>query len=366
MIKKLSSISLLIVVIMFSWISFAEAKDDGDVFKVFGYGQAWYVNDNSDISAPAIDNEFYIKRARLGVKGKSPEALSPQFPVNYKILGEFAGEKAVLLDAVVNFQFHPLFQVQVGQFKYHFTISGYRLAPIKHMGLITRPEIVKNIALKLGQTGGSYRDIGVNIHGEQKEGDVTYGYNLEILNGSGPNLAIENSDENSGKTTIITPYVKAMGVQLSGSYFTGKNGVEGSDFDESGWTFGGEYNNGPLWLRTEYVQATYEQGSGVDDVKPKGWYFQVAYDVIKELQVLGRYGVADTDSNRDAREMSTIDIGANYRVNKHATLSFNYLIRDAEDNYSEFTLWGKPGVRGVSVQGDNVGNIAIAQFEFTF
>ncbi len=364
MIKKLSSLSLLIVVIMFSWISFAGAEGDGDVYKVFGYGQAWYVNDDSDISATAtaVDNEFYIKRARLGVKGKSPEALSPQFPVNYKILGEFAGSSAVLLDAVVNVQFHPLFQVQVGQFKYHFTISGYRLAKIKDMGLITRPEIVKNIALKLGQTGGSYRDIGVNIHGEQKEGDVTFGYNLEVLNGSGPNT----KDVNNGKTTIITPYVKAMGVQLSGSYFTGKDGTEGSDFDESGWSLGGEYNNGPLWLRTEYVQATYEQGSGADDLKPKGWYFQAAYDVIKELQVLARYGTADTDSNLDAREMSTIDIGANYRVNKHATLSLNYLIRDADANYSEFTLWGKPGVRGVSVQGDNVGNIAIAQFEFTF
>jgi phosphate-selective porin len=368
MIKKLSSLFLLTTVIMFSWISFAGAKDDGNVFKVFGYGQAWYVNDDSDISstATAIDNEFYIKRARLGVKGKSLEALSPQFPVNYKFLGEFAGSSAVLLDAVVNVQFHPLFQVQVGQFKYHFTISGYRLAKIKDMGLITRPEIVKNIALKLGQTGGSYRDIGVNIHGEQKEGDVTFGYSLEILNGSGPNTTVNTADENNGKTIIITPYVKAMGVQLSGSYFTGKDGIEGSDLDESGWTLGAEYNNGPLWLRTEYVQATYDQGSGVDDVKPNGWYFQAAYDVIKELQVLGRYGVADTDSNLDARKMSTIDIGANYRVNKHATLSLNYLIRDAEDNYSEFTLWGKLNVRGVSVQGDNVGNIAIAQFEFTF
>ena len=363
MIKKLSRLLLLTTVIMFTSISFAAAKDDGSSFKVFGYGQAWYVNDDSDVSAPAVSNESYIKRARLGVKGKAPDALSPQFPVNYKLLGEFAGSSAKLLDAVVNIKFNPLLQVQVGQFKYRFTISGYRLAKIKDMGMITRPEIIKNIALKLGQTGGSYRDIGFKIHGEQK-GDVTYGYSLEILNGSGPNTA----DENNGKTTIATVYVKAnvIGGQLSGSgsYFTGKDDPEGSDFDESGWTIGAEYYNGPIWLRSEYVQATYE-GAG-SDVEPNGWYFQAAYDVMKELQVLGRYGMADKDSNASDMQMSTFDIGANYRVNKHATVSLNYLMRDADDSYSEYTLWGKPGVRGVSVSGSDVGNIAIAQFEFKF
>jgi len=198
----------------------------------------------------------------------------------------------------------------------------------------------------------------LRLHGERK-GDISYGYNLEILNGNGINKA----DENDDKVMIAHLFGKMGGVKVFGAYFKGKDGVEGSETDETGMTAGASYKGGGLWVQAEYAAATYEQ-TGASDLEPKGWYLQAAYDVMPELQLLARYDQAKEASNQTDNEMTTTALGANYRISKSATVSANYYVRDADNNYDEKTLLGRSGYE--TLTGSKVGNVFVAQFEFVY
>ncbi len=229
----------LVIVLSLSSVPVSKA---GDGFKVFGYGQAWYVSDDSDVSAGNVSSEFLMRRARLGVEGTYGGA---QIPVDFKFVGEFAGYNstttttvihpydgstetttttdrgsASLLDAYLNIPFSPLFQVQMGQFKYHYTEIGTASSKIKAIGLVYRPEVVQNIHGNLGRSGGSLRDVGLRIHGVQK-GGITYNYDLEFINGDGANKA----DRNDNKVILVHLAGKVGGIKVFGAYFTGKDGT---------------------------------------------------------------------------------------------------------------------------------------------
>ncbi|MBE9503088.1 MAG: porin [Proteobacteria bacterium] len=348
------SIKLTVSLFALSLLSVSAAWAE-DSFAVDGYGQAWYISDDSDVSTGEIKSEFFTRRARLGAKGKYSEG---DFPVKFRLLGEFAGGSATLLDSYLDIDFNPLFQVQVGQFKYHFTEIGTTSSKVKAIGLLYRPEVVQNIHGNLGQTGGSLRDVGVRFHGARK-GDITYGYNLEIVNGDGINKA----DRNDDKVIIAHIFGSKGGVKLFGAYFNGKDGVEGSETDEKGMTAGASYKGGGVWVQAEYAAATYDQ-TGAGDLKPKGWYLQAAYDVMPELQLLARYDWAEEASNQSDNEMTTTAIGVNYRISKRATISANYFMRDADNNYDEKTLLGRSGSE--TLTGSKVGNVLVTQFEYVF
>lgn len=343
-------------------VSAPSAIAGGDAsFKVTGYAQSWFIYDDSNVTNPAISNEFLVRRARIAVKGKSKIGV---LPVKYKIMGDFAASKggsgkAFLLDAYLDLNFDKLFNVGMGQFKYHFTEIGTASSKIKAIGLLTRPEIVHNLHTKLVTKGSALRDIGIRIHGKQK-GDVTFGYDLEVLNGNGAN----NTEMNDDKTIVGHVFVSTMDVTFFGAVFSGNEGAEGSDLDETGWTVGAKYKAGPVWFQAEYAAATLDQGAGATDKEPQGWYIQGAYNITPELQGVVRYGQADADDNKSNNTMSTVGLGANYKVNKHATISANYYIRDADSGYSEKTLWGRAGA--VTVKGSDVGNIFMIQGEYTY
>lgn len=323
-------------------------------FKVNGYVQSWYVSDDSTVGPSAIENQFLVRRARLGIKGKSKVGL---LPVNWKLLGEFNTGNNNVLDAFLNVNLHSLFQVQIGQFKHHFMEIGTASSKVKAIGLIYRPEITQNI--HSGQTGSALRDIGVRLHGTQK-GDTSFGYDLEVVNGDGAN----SSDSNDNKTIVAHLFAEMMGVRFNGAFFTGKDGTEGSALDEKGFSGGVRYKNGPIWLQFEYAAATYDQAGGAADVEPSGWYVQAAYKVLPELQAVVRYDIAELDDKTSNTSMSTVGIGANYKINKNATISLNYFIKDADSGYSERTLLGRSGRS--TVTGNAVGNVIAAQVEYTY
>lgn len=331
-------------------------EDEG--FKVFGYVQSWFVTDDSTVPSTSIENEFVVRRARLGVKGHSKIGI---LPIKYKLLFDAAASSPDLLDAYLDLNIHPLFNVGMGQFKYHFTEIGTASSKIKAIGLLYRPEVSQNIHNPLVGAGTRLRDIGFRIHGKESVNDVKFGYDVEILNGSrGANRA----DNNDDKTVVAHLFASTMDVTIFGAYFTGESGTEGSTLDENGWTVGAKYRAGPIWIQGEYASANRNQAAGAADIDPNGWYIQGAYQITPELQGVVRYGQADVDDNASNDTMDTVGLGVNYKVNKHATLSANYFIKDADSGYSERTLLGRGGFS--TVTGSAVGDVFLFQAEYTY
>lgn len=378
MARKFKNIFLFAMIIAIVTLTFTDlhAANALDGVKVFGYGQAWYISDDSNVASDKITSEFLIRRARLGAKTNSN--VGP-FSADFKFMGEFAGHdnstetpvthdsgrketvsdedtgSAILLDAYINLKYSPLFQFQVGQFKYHFTEIGTASSKINSIGLIDRPEMAQNIHGRIGSS--KLRDVGVRIHGSINR-EVDAGYDIEYLNGDGLN----SSDSNDDRTLIFHAYVEEKGLKLFGAYFTGKEGTKGSEFSESGWTAGGKYTNGPVSILGEYATAKYE--SGPVAVEPNGWYVQTTYDVVSASQVLARYGVVEADSNTSNTTMTTTIFGTNYKVGKNITVSVNYIMRNADSAYSKKTLLGRAG--STMVTGGDIGGVVVTQFEYAF
>ena len=330
--------------------------------KLFGYIETWYQNDDSDLAAVKVDNEFRVRRARIDVKGLVTDKVGYRVTAN---LDGAAPTKAQLWDGYITYNLHPLALVTVGQFKYNFTLEGLEGTPDRIP--VLRAESINDIASPLGTTGGSLRDDGVQLSGGSKD-ILGLKYAVALINGAGLNARDNNDDKDIVGRVSISPL---NGFTLGVSGYQGKGQTAGAAFDVDETAYGAEaeliLKDMGLSFRGEYVTAKWEnwgynattkkwEATNGKDQEPNGWYLQAAYKLppLPNLQLTARYEDYEKDSNTDDRHLKTTTLGATYYIKDKTRITANYLMRDA----------GKSPVviaQETSATGDLIDNLILVQ-----
>lgn len=147
-------------------------------------------------SVAAGENDFFIRRARLNADLVFNDFFSG------KVLTDFAGGTATLLDAYVELDFDPRFRFLAGQFKRAFDL--FELVSSTDLALIERDGRVDGYAECTGvgsicsysrlteELAFAGRDVGARVEG----GAGGFGYMATLTNGTG----VGERDENDGKS----------------------------------------------------------------------------------------------------------------------------------------------------------------------
>ena len=279
---------------------------------------------NSQYSySPGETNTFFIRHARVDLKGFVSDKLE------FRLQTEFAGPVKVL-DAAIKCKFHKGFNIQIGQFKTPFTLeSQYHL--LKKEGIDYAQAINRlsgyNDPLPGNRNNG--RDIGVMAYGGLFEvGDKPFpllSYNIGIFNGSG----INRKDDNLTKDVIarfdVRPYIKNLVLSASfiaGTYNDGLN----SNAANNRISFGGEYKDDALTVRSEYVRADIDV-SGQATVSD-GFYIVTGYwfDLpgSQRLRPVLRYDTINYFGDKNTLFMAGMD----WWPWTHLRLQVNYISND--------------------------------------
>lgn len=225
--------------------------------KISGFVQGLYQLDASD--RQVADNTFRMRRVRMSVDGKLGSRVS------YKIQGDWVSSP-ILVDAYVKVDICKGFALQAGQFKTPFTMES-PINPV-NLEIFDYGETVKHLSgyddvCGVGKVG---RDIGVMATGKLfSVGEGKYDvleYNIGVFNGNGVNIIDNNNEKDFIGRINVHPGLKAITLSASGYY-----GTYFKDEIQNGkrmrYSFGGQYDDGRLMLRAEYVDG--ETGSQVID-----------------------------------------------------------------------------------------------------
>lgn len=308
---KRASLSLVVLLSFWTAVSAQEAKSRiPQYLSLSGFIEGQFTCDDAQ-------NTFFIRRARVLLGGEVLPDLE------FKLQAEMAGSAPRMLDAYFKYKFRPYLNVQVGQFKTPFTLeSQYPL--LKKEGIDYAQVIAKLAGYGdvLGGNRSNARDIGLMLYGNmlmvgQSNPFPLLSYNVGLFNGPG----INRKDDNRTKDIIarfdVRPFVRNLVLSASvvaGSY---NDGVT-ADAANNRFSFGGEYKDESLTVRSEYVRADIE-GAGIID----GYYAVAGYwfdlPLGQRLRPIVRY-----DTYNNAGTVTTLCMaGLDWWPLSHLRLQFN-------------------------------------------
>lgn len=320
--KKLLLLQLLFVLL----ISFIHinAQDKYPTIKHQVWGQFLYNADQTE----GTDNSFSINRLRLGAKGN----VLPD--IGYAFLFEAAGSPK-LLQAWIDYSLNNFVNIRIGQYKYPFGKESYVSATT--WKFINPSFITNNFSKKLGRSGASFRDMGVQLSGKfNLSEDFQFVYKAMYLNGNG----INTKDDNSSKDIVlhgdlITPLGLDLGLSFYNGSFYDVNLTEdysesaiGVDLQWNGKVFG---NN--LRLQGEYITVTYETAGS--DITPNGYYAYLIYNLLAKLEAGIRYDSYNHNSDAaveliDSR--TTLSLGYYFGAKQRINLNYELVNMDSNPN----------------------------------
>jgi phosphate-selective porin len=362
---KLAFLTLLGAALLWPMVATAQGKPAAGP-KVGGYMQAdFYAGDDPGTGA---DTSFFLRRVRIGVSGDIAKTI-----VSYGFTGGFDGgnsptsaSSANLLDAWINLKFDPLFQVRAGQFKYTFDREGKESGSAIPFAM--RSAITRDMAEHLGLGGGSFRAIGLEVHGASKT-PVAWKYALGVVNGNGINRTDDNDDKDVYLRGEIEP---VKGLSFGAGYTTGRyrSGTPPVDRTDSAWTIDAQYHVGPFAIRGAYYAGEYKT-AGVSK-EPDGWYVVGSYKILPNLDLLLRYQQYDADTNVGNNTFDSFDVGVNYYFARKGAwggtkLVLNYMFRDCDAGCTGGVtnrVWYERGATLSS--GTAVDDVFIARLQVAF
>ena len=324
--------------------------------------------------APQLESSqtFNIRRARIGVRGNN-------FPldskVNYFLLAEFGNNgittggdasRGQLTDASVTLNHIPGARVRIGMFKTPGAEEGLQAAPVfnyvNFTNVTDRLLMERSFDNSTGNTGrngpvGAFRDTGVQVFDAFKHNDWELSYAVMFGNGSGTSLTDNDNHQDVylyGSAEKIFGNSKGPrrhGLKMFAWMQNGKRTLNDvGDVDRKRSGLGTTYFDGKYRVAAEYITADgmiYGGTSGAGtpdngatfsvqpDEKAKGYYLDLGYRVIPNLELNLRYDFLDsgTEIAANHREFQTITLGAQYFFNKKTAIRFNYEMRsiDAPD-----------------------------------
>lgn len=321
--------------------------------------------------APQLDTSqgFNIRRARIGVRGNN-------FPldskVNYFFLAEFGnngittGGKASqgqLTDASVTLNHIPGARIRAGLFKTPGAEEGLQAIHvfnyINFTNATDRLLLERSFDNAVGNTGrngpvGAFRDTGVQVFDAFRVGDWEHSYAVMLGNGNG--LAMTDNDKHQDLYLYASTekiFGDSKGPRRHGVKFyawmqDGKRTLDDvGTVDRNRAGLGTTYWDGKIRAAAEYITADGmiyggTTGAGVPDdgatfsvqpdEKAAGYYLDLGYRILPNLELNARYDMLDSGTEADAnhREFQTTTLGAQYFFNKKTSLRVNYEMRSIE------------------------------------
>jgi phosphate-selective porin len=268
-------------------------------FKLSGFAQAAYTWTND-----ALDT-FAVRRVRLSLAGE----VAPK--VNLKLQADLT-KSPLLLDAMVDVQFSPGFNLRLGQFYVPFG----REARISTADLETvfRSQISEKLAPGR-DIGASGRDIGAQVFGQVS----VFEYLAGVFNGSGINRLDQNEKKDVGARLAVQP---ASGLSLGASVYEGRTvpASGGPEYARRRTGFDGVLTLGGLLLRAEWMRGRDGRTS------KEGWFFQGVWEAVpKRFQAVAKWDSYDPDSEVSDDRTGILTVGAVWRLSDRTRLLANAL-----------------------------------------
>lgn len=322
---------LIVIISLLSCTFFNQIYSQSNSFSPTIKPQVW-----GQIHYSTSDEEstMFIKRARIGAKGDIYE------DIKYAFLFE-AANSPYLLQAWIDYNFSSTINLRVGQYKYPFGIEAYPSATT--WKFINPSFITDNITKTLGNSGGSFRDIGIQLNGGYnlaKKAKLNYAFML--LNGNGINKKDDNRNKDIAlRSSITIDDIFDVGI----SYFNGKYSKNDlGNFDENSLGFHLQsnlnVNNKELRIQGEYILAKYYDQN--KSYRPWGYYFYSTYEVYDNIEAGLRYDYFEKNKfASDISSFSRITFSAGYYFAQKQRINLNYEIIDdskLSENNDLFTV----------------------------
>lgn len=327
---------------------------------------------------------FTVRRARLGARGVP-------FPqddkINYFILAE-AGNNGIthngggsvrISDASVTLSHIEGARLRIGQFKYPGSEEG--LMAIQSFDYVNYTNVTNILMLErffdsdgsVASVGanspngptGAFRDVGIQVFDWFEIGGWEHSYAAMVGNGNGITRGDDNDDKDlhlywASERLFGGKGGRREGLKLYAWHQEGKRKLATGaaqtvhDFDRTRWGVGSTLLKGKYRAGAEYIRADGMIFSGTDggavagtmnnagtavasnnmlpEDEADGWYIDVGYRVLPNLELDVRYDRLDrgTDTAAEERRFETLTLGAQYLFNPSTRATLNYEFRDAE------------------------------------
>jgi len=321
---------ILILIILLTNSLSAQKKDE-NLPLFYGYVRSWF---ESDLSSG--QNDFLIKMARLGVKGKVNDYAGYKVFVDFARLGSLkttsstldgtdyltsatANFSDVLLDAEVYIKPVDGVTVSLGQFKVPFSTDNLRSG--SSIDFVNRPLLTR--------VAPGIRDVGVMAAYSHKDG-IPFDLNAGLFNGAGQNKKENDKTLNYSARLSVAPMRE---LKISANYYGGKSlGADLRIFD-----FGVDYQIAKFTFSGEYASRTSELSA--DEIISNAYFVFSYYDfefdksLITHIIPAFRYEVFDPNIDNPDDEIGRITLGFSMQFAKidFARFRINYELYNYED-----------------------------------
>lgn len=280
-------------------------------FRLSGYTQFLFEHSNEGIDS------FSIPRARL--------ALSADLLKNVRFRIQIDGVKSpVLIDANVDFLFHPACGLRIGQ--YYVPMSMENNTSDSDLETILRSQVVGALAPSR-DIGSSGRDIGAMFMGRYSIVE----YYLGIFNGAGMNKRDTNEAKDVAARLILHPLGS---LSLGGSFYRGRHNPvpDGPDQDRNRFGLEASWTPGAFSVKGEFISAS----DGL--ISRSGWYIQGGYFILPDrLQAVAKWDTYDRDNylSGDRSDLFTLAVNWIFWRRTKLALNYNFYRKEGEETTNQ-------------------------------
>ncbi len=332
-------------------IALAPGAGWADGPKLWGFAQADYYGRVAPDEP--YDDTFFIRRARLGVRGDAAPT------VTYKFLMGLGGANSPdaaasvrALDANATLTLHPLLRLRVGQGK--FSPSRDSLLSAWRLPFLTLPVHSNWFFGKIGRTGTAFRDLGAQLSGKAKEG-LGWSYALGVFNGNGIGLHDENQAKDFSARATVTP---VGGLTLGAGAYLGFDGAD--EARETAYTADVAVHAGPLRADASATVGEYEE-------EAFGFGATAVWAIHRDLDLLARYQQLDPNLAEDDDTLRAAEIGVAWYLRRELDFGGTKVVVTGSKRLPQSGASGRVwDERGPKVTGDALGDVLSARMQAKF
>lgn len=290
--------------------------------KISGYLQIQYSDfQESNGDGKVTNDSFLVRRARVRVSGGVAQY------VEYTIMGELATPSKLLTDAFIAVKAIPHHEVRVGQQKTQFGVENPKSD--HDLWVVNRARVSESLG-----KGPDPRDLGLGLLGKWKlPSDLGLDYQLTLVNGSGPNVLVDDTDKKNFWGRAGGSYrssVSDLSLNVGGSFATGNQVNPGvpsdpsDDFIFNFRRFGADVTVDQEWfaLSVEWIRG---MNLSPTNTTPTGFYVQAIGKTPWHVGPILRYDQLNPDVGGPNALQRRYTFGAFWDYEPaHARLMANY------------------------------------------